>query len=467
MPKCCKRRVRGEGAADASGLLAAAAAGHNEQVKELMRMCDINHRDNGGRTALHWAAINRHYEVVKTLLGHRTIDIEILDCLGKPALHYAVHQPIQFNEDAMDQNSFLNDMWEERPNYLAIRDRVGRAVFHEMLDRGNFNQVVLHLRPEVELLSDASGRTTLHYAAKRGDHMVALRIIEHHRLMLTSAMLMARDAHNQTALHYAARCGHDYITRWLTEATVGTMNREQKRAALHVMAVHGHHAGALILLQESEVEDQHEEMGLILARSAATLPRDTKREDLLLWAAGKGHTATVQALLAHGADVSHKNDEGWTPLSQAIENRQDTTVRALLQAGAKFDEISRGCRALRRAVQVGHIATIQALLDAGAKNDQASLDDDSPLADAANSGHEAIVKLLLAAGASVNCRSGGRTALICAARSGQVGVVKLLLEEGAQVNQVDDSGQTALISAISNGHKAVIQVLLEAGAKSD
>jgi uncharacterized protein len=49
----------------------AALDGNTERVKELIHRCaDINQRDDNGRTALMFAAINMHYETMKVLLEY-------------------------------------------------------------------------------------------------------------------------------------------------------------------------------------------------------------------------------------------------------------------------------------------------------------------------------------------------------------------------------------------------------------
>lgn len=80
---------------------------------------------------------------------------------------------------------------------------------------------------------------------------------------------------------------------------------------------------------------------------------------------------------------------------------------------------------------------------------------------AVNSGHEAVVKLLLDTGkVDVNLQgSKGWTPLSLAASNGNEGVVKLLLETGeVDVNQKVYDGQTPLSLAARNGHKAVMRL---------
>lgn len=76
-----------------------------------------------------------------------------------------------------------------------------------------------------------------------------------------------------------------------------------------------------------------------------------------------------------------------------------------------------------------------------------------------------IVRLLVAAGANVNCADGGEwTALIMAACFGLTDIVRPLVTAGADVNHVDDGGRTALIWAAEGGHTEIARLLVDAGA---
>ena len=103
------------------------------------------------------------------------------------------------------------------------------------------------------------------------------------------------------------------------------------------------------------------------------------------------------------------------------------------------------------------------LLEKGAKADSKDHDGRTPLSWAAESGHEAIVKLLLAReGVDADSKDRySRTPLSCAARNGHEGIVKLLLaREGVDADLKDRYGRTPLSWAAESGHEALVKLLL-------
>ena len=87
--------------------------------------------------------------------------------------------------------------------------------------------------------------------------------------------------------------------------------------------------------------------------------------------------------------------------------------------------------------------------------------------DAAITGNEHAVAAWLDKGGSVDagCADhGGTTVLIAAANEGDEAMVRMLLQRGASVNLQNSIGVTALMGAAFNGHTTIAQVLLDAKA---
>ncbi len=146
-----------------------------------------------------------------------------------------------------------------------------------------------------------------------------------------------------------------------------------------------------------------------------------------------GRLAVLRKLLASGAAVNVRNDEGETPLAVAVRSKRKEMVRLLLAAAAEVNAAD------------GHGQT--------------------PLLAAADLGDPEFARLLLDAGADVNARDQrGDTALHRAALWGQPETVRLLLAAGADVNAIGGAGETALGRAVMVGNRRTIGYLLGAGA---
>jgi hypothetical protein len=128
-------------------------------------------------------------------------------------------------------------------------------------------------------------------------------------------------------------------------------------------------------------------------------------------------------------------------------------------------------RALHSASFMGEEALVKLMLDAGANVNWGDHDNRSEgylataLHLAAKKGHEATVRLLLEYKADVNAKDNAeRTALHLAAAEGHEAVVGLLLEHKADVDAKTKGKWTALHIAAGHGHGAVISLLLKNGA---
>ena len=89
--------------------------------------------------------------------------------------------------------------------------------------------------------------------------------------------------------------------------------------------------------------------------------------DELRIAAETGALDRMRALLASGADLHLRLDDGSTALTSAAAHGRQEVVHLLLQHGAPIDAPDRdGYTALMRAAIRGRVAVVRTLLDAGA-----------------------------------------------------------------------------------------------------
>jgi ankyrin repeat protein len=155
---------------------------------------------------------------------------------------------------------------------------------------------------------------------------------------------------------------------------------------------------------------------------------------------------------------------GDTRVADAVRNRDNTNVRALLKQRLDVNvPDAEGMTALHWAAHWDDLETAKLLLRAGASAKAANRYGVTPLHEACTVGNVGLVEALLKAGADPNAAFGdGETALMTAARTGSVDVVKMLLTFGAKVDAQEAwRGQTALMWAAAENHAAVVKLLIE------
>jgi len=153
-------------------------------------------------------------------------------------------------------------------------------------------------------------------------------------------------------------------------------------------------------------------------------------------------------------------------------------VQRLLKEIRTPNVTSAGTSPLCVAANHARPAIVQALLAANADPNYRPLIADGfygspPLICAASSdpsgpfeSSEAVVKMLLAAGADINQGdSDGYTPLMAASSVGRLEMVTLLVKNGAHLNAATRSRHTALSYARENGHLHIVAALSALGAK--
>lgn len=191
--------------------------------------------------------------------------------------------------------------------------------------------------------------------------------------------------------------------------------------------------------------------GLLLSQCLPRQPRRTALMEAALW----GRLEIVRQLLAKGADVNQKTEDGSTALMEAVL-RVDDVAPAFLEIAELL---------------VAHNADVHARTKMG----------DSVLTLASLGGRTRACELLIQHGADVNAANNkGRTVLMqtieygCQPSSrawepfprpkGNVETVQLLLAHGANVHARSHDGTTALQLAIEGDCPQVVEILRQAGA---
>lgn len=255
-------------------------------------------------------------------------------------------------------------------------------------------------------------------------------------------------------------------------------------SALHVASERGYRKIVDMLLDAGAVIDRKGKLGVTALRQAAFF----------------GHLDVVDSLLQHGAFVDAQDKEGFAALHVASQKGHLEIVRKLLQTNATPNLPNKSRKsplfvsaynnhpdvvkellrylpldkyetdfsesALRISAYKGYIDVVRVLLNAGVEVNWSS--PQSPgtvLHAAAQGGHFAIVDLLIEAGANIESKSGGVTALCLAAQGGYEKVVSRLISAEADVNATGEDNYTPLHSAVAGNHNKIVHMLIEANAK--
>ncbi len=313
---------------------------------------------------------------------------------------------------------------------------------------------------------DSRGMSALHLAAALGRESALRDLIAH------GATPDARAADGQTPLGVALAAGRRDLADWLDWRGWPLPKRALQPTDLAAAAIVGDADAVRRLLDLGFAIDTPDAQGC----------------SALLRAAGGGHTATVDLLLARGADPQRAANTGATPLSAAVSMRQGEIVERLLHAGADLEHRLPGdVTVLMLAAALGLPDVCERLLAAGANVQAGDAQGLTPLHCAALFGFTArdrprllaLFDTLLLAGADADATAAGNVTpllLLLGARAEPgtacdedivLAGLQRLMDERVTLDARDPRGFGPLHLSALHGLLRITQFLLRAGADPD
>ena len=404
--------------------------------------------------------------------------------------------------------------------YLALRlltdrevdgkDQEEKTLLHLAINSGDIDVIQLAVNSRSSLLKKTSQGETAYQVAetRRGQHkqegdssideyFSAIRdgdMVKVKTLLCYAVSVEDKDCDGNTGLHVACKEGQKDIADLLIRlydnvswnplllqggTDVNTQSLSGKTAL---------HSACQCKRQTTSVDISC----LLLVFEADVNVKDENGHTPLHDAIAEGHTDTADLLLHQGADINVQDKYGNTPLHDAIRKGYKDTADLLIRGGANINvKNTDGHTPVYYAYSSKNPSTISLLIQGGAEvarvhqtaargdvdamrtlirqgadvNQHDPSMECSPLHVACTMGHSDLVTCLLQYGAHVGAVDGGScTPLHQACRHGHAQIALSLITQDADVNAEDGDKSTPLHKACEEGHHQTALCLLEHGA---
>lgn len=416
----------------ARSVLDAVKSGDIAAVKKaLQQHGDAGEADPDGTSALHWAVVEDHLDMVQALLA-AGVDPDVKNDYGRTPLAVALdHASAPITEALLKGGADPRLRLPGMGTAMIAAARSGNpAVINALLNNGvNVNE-----------LEPTSGQTALMWAAAEG-HAEAVKA-----LIDGGADVNVHAARGQTALFFAVRKGNISVVDALLTA------------------------GA-------EINDRAAPEKLNAKNDAqVSVPGDS----MLVIAINNAHFKLADFLLSKGADPNLAGAR-WTPLHalSRVRNYEEAQYPPPIVRPGELDSLELAKHLIAKGANVNARAMTTTARRPGTDQNYKDLIGGTPFLLAAKSGDVPYMRVLLAAGADpATPLEDHTTPLMIAAGIGCVtgqwieqerdvlSAVKLLVEEThADVNAMNDDHETALHGGACRSADSVIQYLVDKGAK--
>ncbi|EWZ29481.1 hypothetical protein FOZG_16854 [Fusarium oxysporum Fo47] len=358
------------------------------------------------------------------------------------------------------------------------KDMFGRSLLHLALDLGVGDDAT-HLISSAANKPDAWGRRPLHIASLTGCVDLTTRLIH------GQTRIHMWDNWRLQPLHYASAAGHVDIVNLL----IGKVDLDPKdiygRTPLIHCITNGHIATASVLLENGANIEFHDGtnwtpllyainggrvgiVDLLLHKGAQVRPM-MKTHKFMSQPLRERHLAVIKLLLERGAveEIRRFADENLL-LWAAEKGHHHLGRRLVLREEFRTPISTNGVTALAYASEKGNCEIVMELLEKEVSPNERCSGRELPLSYAIARGHVSITKELLKHKADPNARSGkgmdGQMILFKASKLGNPDIIEGLITWGADVNARDANAWTPIFHTAYNGHLSATEKLINRGA---
>jgi len=386
------------------------------------------------------------------------------DCIDKK--NAETHTPLMLVCMRTDERDEIAEYLLEKGANARTGNQYKKSALIAACENGHAEIVKMLLKKGAATQSgDIIGTLAIHAAANNG-HADVIRI-----LLENKALPDVKDGNKYTAMHLAAMRGYTEAVRALVEGGASVTKKDSDgRTAMDIAKDNKFDELAAYLESVMKLSPE-ERRAAKVKQEVCPSGADNDKADCgaaLVAAAARSDRAKIKELIAAGADINFRKNNGQTALSITCSriNCDMEILELLLSAGAKTDISDKSGNApIHFAAEKNNVEVIEKLALAGCDPNLRNNSGETALYTAAFARNLEACETLVKFGADISIiTENGRDALIAAAAAGDERIAMFLLSRGADAKTSPESGWNALIYCAYNGLNRPAAEMIKRGA---